>query len=168
MSLCVLGETGWERRPTGAGGLALCVRPATAAPAGETSAHLTRNPKDLPDSDAIQSFSCVFFPIKNSHYPCKPSSHTTVESGDAAAHLPLCWCESLLRIVGCKNKNIKNKRNHFLLSGVLLSYFCLHCYWWICWFKWHLRSHNQSTFVVQIILTVKLGFVLDALSKPNW
>lgn len=38
MVLCVLEETGWERLPTGAGHLVPSVRPATAAPAGETSA----------------------------------------------------------------------------------------------------------------------------------
>lgn len=42
MVLCVPEETGWERLPTGAGSLVLSVRPATAAPAGETSVRQTQ------------------------------------------------------------------------------------------------------------------------------
>lgn len=42
MSVCVSGETGWEKLPIRLGDLVPCVRPATAAPAGEISAHQTQ------------------------------------------------------------------------------------------------------------------------------
>lgn len=59
MLICVSEEIGLERFPIRAGSLALSVHPAMAAPAGETSAHQTQNPKDLQDINTTQSFICV-------------------------------------------------------------------------------------------------------------
>lgn len=47
MLLCISEVTGWEKPPTGQGGLVPSVHPATAAPAGETSAPQTGKPADL-------------------------------------------------------------------------------------------------------------------------
>lgn len=59
MFVCVSEETGWERLPTGAGSLVQSVRPATAAPAGETSAPQTSNPKDWQDINTTKRFKLV-------------------------------------------------------------------------------------------------------------
>lgn len=45
MSTCITEETGWERPPTGVGGLVRPARPATAAPVGGTSAPQNDRPK---------------------------------------------------------------------------------------------------------------------------
>lgn len=57
MFIFVPEETGWERLPIRAGSRVLSVRPATAAPAGETSAPQTHNPKDLQDINITQCFN---------------------------------------------------------------------------------------------------------------
>lgn len=64
MFICVSGETGWARFPIRAGSLVLSVRPATAAPAGETSAHQTENPKDLQDINTTQCLKHVLMEEK--------------------------------------------------------------------------------------------------------
>lgn len=56
MLICVSGETGWERRPIRAVSLVPSVRPATAAPAGETNAHQTESPKDSQEINTTQGF----------------------------------------------------------------------------------------------------------------
>lgn len=59
MFICVSEETGWERLPTGAGGLVQSVRPATVAPAGGTSAPHTPNPKDRQGIDTTERLKPV-------------------------------------------------------------------------------------------------------------
>lgn len=45
--------TGWERLPIRLGSLVLSARPATAAPAGGTSAQPMQKPEDLQDINTI-------------------------------------------------------------------------------------------------------------------
>ncbi|KAI3357802.1 hypothetical protein L3Q82_016190 [Scortum barcoo] len=58
-------ETGWEKLLIRAGSLALSVRPATAAPAGGTSAPRTPNPKDFQDIN--ETFKWIF--MEERDYP---------------------------------------------------------------------------------------------------
>lgn len=63
--LCVSGETGWEKLHIKAGGRAQRVRPATAPPAGETSARRTQGQGDAPDTKHNSLFSLlIHFPLK--------------------------------------------------------------------------------------------------------
>lgn len=60
MLICISEVTGWEKLPTRQGDLVLSVRPATAAPAGETSALQTGKPDDSQHINTIQCFQCFW------------------------------------------------------------------------------------------------------------